>query len=84
VVEAIHCGVYPLLPDRLAYREHLPPDLHTQHLYSDEDMLYEKLLALLAKPSGWPSTAATRAWVHRYDWSEQAGRYDSVLGGVVP
>lgn len=82
VVEAIHCGVYPLLPDRLAYREHLPPDLHAQHLYSDEDMLYEKLLALLANPSACASTAATRTWVHRYDWSEQAERYDALLVGM--
>lgn len=76
VVEAIHCGVYPLLPDRLAYREHLPPDCYDRHLYADEEALYQKLRTLLTS-SARPSTDTLRDWVRRYDWSQQAGQYDA-------
>ncbi|MCB0375508.1 MAG: DUF3524 domain-containing protein, partial [Sinomicrobium sp.] len=39
-VEAIYCQCYPLLPDRLAFPEHIPTGKHEQHIYrNDEDLL---------------------------------------------
>lgn len=40
VVEAVLCGCHPLLPNRLAYPELIPADLHAKCLYeSDADLL---------------------------------------------
>jgi len=77
VVEAIYCGVTPLLPRRLAYPEHLPAAMQNQFLYDDFPDLLERLRALLrnpVRPSG-----ALRSHVSRYDWGEQVGRYDECL-----
>lgn len=50
VVEAILAGCYPLLPDRLAFPEHIPTDYHTKHLYGSKDELLDKVRGIL---SGW-------------------------------
>lgn len=47
VVEAILSGCRPLLPDRLAYPELIPPDLHDACLYPSDDALLERLRDLL-------------------------------------
>ncbi|MBK8502133.1 MAG: DUF3524 domain-containing protein [Saprospiraceae bacterium] len=50
VVEAIYANCYPLLPDRLAFPEHIPDHLRHRHLYSSQADLLTKLRALL---TGW-------------------------------
>ena len=35
VVEAIYCNCHPILPNRLAYTDHIPSALHDIHLYHD-------------------------------------------------
>jgi len=67
VVEAIACNTYPLLPDRLAYPEHVPLAWQEQVLYSTSDQLYAKLKALLV--DGIPAVG-TRDWVQKYGWDE--------------
>jgi glycosyltransferase involved in cell wall biosynthesis len=46
VVEAMLAGCWPLLPDRLSYREIVPSAFHGPCLYSDPDMLFERLVEL--------------------------------------
>ena len=46
-VEAMSCGVYPLLPNRLAYPEHIPAELKSDCLYNNSRDLYQKLKLLL-------------------------------------
>lgn len=48
VAEAIYCDCYPLLPDRLSYPEHIPPDRHLMHLYQNESDFYDRLKQLIA------------------------------------
>ena len=48
MLEAIHCGCHPLLPNRLTYPELIPerlhrPLLHAPVLYDSEDALFETL-----------------------------------------
>jgi glycosyltransferase involved in cell wall biosynthesis len=51
VVEAIAAGCFPILPNHLAFPEHIPAYLHDQYLYNDKFDLYQKLKKLLAR---WP------------------------------
>lgn len=42
MLEAVHCGAYPLVPDALSYPELFP----AEHLYEDEDVALERLVDL--------------------------------------
>lgn len=75
VVEAIAAGVYPLLPHRLAYPEHLPVEVASDYLYHNEADLLERCASYLqASPPGPDPALATFA--QRYDWSKLAPVYD--------
>jgi glycosyltransferase involved in cell wall biosynthesis len=54
VVESIFANCYPLLPDRLAFPEHIPDHLKPGHLYTSYDDLLSKLRAVLTswRPHG--------------------------------
>jgi len=75
VVEALYCGCLPLLPQRLAYPEHVSPVECAGSYYQNCDHLVEKLAVLcrdfLSRPAG-----LFRSKVARYDWGEMAERYD--------
>lgn len=77
VVQAIYCHCIPLLPQRLAYPEHLPATTHDQFLYEDFDSLLERLRKLLRAKGQEKQTL--RAHVARYDWKELIGLYDDRL-----
>jgi glycosyltransferase involved in cell wall biosynthesis len=47
VIESIYANCYPLLPDRLAFPEHIPDHLKSRHLYSSQADLQAKLRSLL-------------------------------------
>jgi len=82
VVEALYCGCYPLLPNRLAYPEHIPPNLRPKHLYDTPEELYAKLRQLI---TDWPAVHRDNTvadFVARYDWSILAERYDQQLARV--
>ncbi len=80
VAEAIYCGAWPVLPNRLSYPELLPPEMHALCLYQDFEGLLALLRAALAEPRADP---ALRAWVARFDWSVQGPIYDALLTEVV-
>lgn len=82
VVEAMYCQVWPLLPRRLAYPEHLPCAWHDRHLYDGADELVERLRGLLAHPE-LLGEGNFRSWVEGYDWHWQKGRYDDLFQSVV-
>ena len=80
VVQAIYCHCTPLLPNRLAYPEHLPASTHARYLYSDQADLVERLREMLAQPRA--VDASLPAHVARYDWREQIETYDDLLTGL--
>jgi len=80
MVEAIRHGCLPLLPDRLAYPEILPPAFHDRFLYASQRDLERKLTRLLAnygkfKDCRRPLAAA----METYAWDRMAPRYDEEL-----
>ncbi len=79
VVEAIYCECMPLLPNRLAYPEHIPNALQTAVCYEDKDALYLTLKRYLTQ--GFESDICEQLAKHvaRYDWKEMIGTYDALL-----
>jgi glycosyltransferase involved in cell wall biosynthesis len=73
VVESIYAGCTPLLPNRLSYPDHIPPEYHSQLLYNTEAHLYEHLDEIVARPI---DTSALVAHIKKYDWSNLIADYD--------
>jgi len=78
VVEAMYCEVYPLLPNRLAYPEHIPPYLHIQHFYDNRVSLVELLKAYINNFQE-TKTSSFKSHVERYDWHQCVSKYDKTL-----
>ena len=78
VVEAVAAGCHPLLPNRLAYPEVIPPDYHVRCLYEDGDALARRLIALLANPPVSPPPGLAAA-MQRYSWIHLAAEYDALF-----
>jgi glycosyltransferase involved in cell wall biosynthesis len=74
VVQALYCNCFPLLPDRLSYPEHVPPESAAQVLYSGENSLLDRLRALVTEPE---RGETLRGFVARYDWEQMAPAYDA-------
>ena len=81
VVEAIYCGCYPLFPDRLAYREHIPPDHQAPYFYHTKDELLQQLREILTGSLA-KNSLHLPTFVSRYDWKHIIGKYDMMLAGI--
>lgn len=75
VVEAIYCGCVPLLPNRLAYPEHIPEELQSKYLYTDHEDLVVKLNRLTKSNPRHSDQQLLSDFVARYDWSILAEGY---------
>ena len=80
VVEAIYCNCFPLLPNRLAYPEHIPPKERHRHLYEKEEEFYPKLRDAVLQIGKIREAAVLRDFVARYDWSILVAEYDNAFG----
>jgi len=78
VVEAIYCNCHPLLPNRLAYPEHLPN--RDEHFYDTTAALKQKLKYLLQQPK--LAIKSCRTAVKRYDWQQLIAQYDQALSNI--
>lgn len=78
VVEAIAAGAVPVLPRRLAYPEHLPPEERDPYLYASPAAGRE-LLAYWLRNIGSRNIEPLRSAVRRYDWTRRAPKYDRAL-----
>ncbi len=80
VVEAIHCGCIPLLPDRLAYPEIIPQECHADVLYRDQKDLVDKLSGLLLNYADFGNLRRRLSdAMARYAWENLIDRYDEEL-----
>ena len=87
MLEAIHCGCHPLLPDRLTYPELIPerlhrPLLHAPVLYGSEDDLFETLRSILRGDAHPLPPAVLREVPADFAWPLQAPRFDALFEEV--
>lgn len=80
VVQALYCGCIPLLPDRLAYPEHVPAHAREGVLYREDDSLVDRLRGVIADRGRGESLHKSAG---RYDWGELAPVYDRFFSGLV-
>ena len=83
VIEALYCGCYPLLPERLVYPEHFPDNAKEPFFYHGRRDLRERLLGLLELSRRQRQQLCSSLEVSRYDWSRQATVYDRRLEQIV-
>lgn len=81
VVEAMYCDVVPLLPNRLAYPEHIPAKFHKTFFYDDFEHMVNRLQRLIfdvkvIRPQ------KLGHFVKHYDWQTLAPVYDERLAGL--
>lgn len=81
IVQAMYCGVIPLLPNRLAYPHHIPDDIKKDLIYGESTELLPKLKSLI-KSFNSMDRSELRLHVSQYDWSGKAAEYDQALGSV--
>jgi len=78
VLEAIAAGCYPLLPGRLSYPELIPAEIHSDHLYQDNQQLRDKLAGLC--DNGVPALSAIlNRQVTKLRWDNLAENYDKAF-----
>ncbi|MCR9288916.1 MAG: DUF3524 domain-containing protein [Bacteroidetes bacterium] len=82
VVEALYCNVYPLLPKRLAFPEHIPTQFHDTHYYHSDEDFYQKLKKIILKFQQPHKLQIFQNFVAKYDWSTLAPEYDKVMENV--
>jgi len=82
VVEAMYCNAIPLLPNRLAYVEHIPQKLQATFFFENEKEFAQQLqrmifnVKILRKQN-------VRQFVLQYNWSEIKNLYEKEFTGLV-
>jgi glycosyltransferase involved in cell wall biosynthesis len=83
VVEAMHAGAFPILPDRLVYPERVPCRMRDRCLYRGRDHGVALMRAALDDiDSTRRDATALRPVTERFDWTVMAPRYDEWLGSI--
>lgn len=82
VVQAMYCDVFPLLPKRLAYPEHIPEQYHHTFFYDDDLRGFVNRLQRLIFDVKVLRGENVRQFVEKYDWGMMAGVYDEMMLSV--
>lgn len=82
VVEAVYCGCWPVLPQRLAYPELIPTELHAKYFYHGFDELVAQLVYIIENRDHLQNNCL-QSVVKKYDWQEMSVKYDDHLKRVV-
>ncbi len=77
IVEAIQCGCFPLLPNRLSYPEIIPDRYHALCLYQSESDLFKALSAVLKERLFEDKTLSRELQYHK--WEHRISEYDSLF-----
>ncbi|MBN1825814.1 MAG: DUF3524 domain-containing protein [Candidatus Eisenbacteria bacterium] len=81
VLEAIHMGAFPLLPERLAYPEILDPGRHPECYYRSREELFDRAEELLTGPR--PPVERYRRAAARFAWPHRIGAFDRLFEEIL-
>ena len=81
VIEAVFCGCFPLLPERLAYPELFPAELRSSCFYKDFDDLVRRLTTAVAQIDR-VRKISFRSVAEKYDWRRIAPAYDACFADL--
>ena len=76
VMEAVFCNVWPILPDRLSYRELFKNKGYTENIFTNDKQLMKKIEAAIKNIHKIRSKSLTKV-AQEYDWKKLARVYDS-------
>lgn len=80
VVEAMYCQTFPLVPDRLAYPEHIPADKKSTHVFkADQDLFPILKNRVTALENTRTIATSIPSYVEHYDWGALIDQYDQYL-----
>ena len=77
IVEAIQCGCFPLLPNRLSYPELIPKEYHSNVLYNTDDELFSRLATILEKKLFSQKGLYPNLMAHQ--WENRIDDYDNLF-----
>ncbi|MEM9546956.1 MAG: DUF3524 domain-containing protein [Bacteroidota bacterium] len=80
-VEAIAAGCFPILPNRLAFPEHLNEPEYANHYYHTPSELLHKTRQFLKE--GPATNDSMREYILKYDWESVVLRYDEYFEKLV-
>lgn len=83
LVEGIAAGAIPLVPNRLAFPEHIPAALRPYLIFQNAEDLFQKLKKLLSGGVQPEWRAVLRSLVARYDWRILAPVYDQCFSDLL-
>ncbi|MEM6379377.1 MAG: DUF3524 domain-containing protein [Bacteroidota bacterium] len=84
VVEALYCNCVPILPNRLAYPEHLPKNKQKDYFYDTKETFYQCLKHVLLLNNEERKALYCREDIMHYDWNHQIKKYDQIFADMVP
>ena len=78
----MYCHCFPILPNRLAYPEHIPKKEHRHYFYQNEKELYQKLVHSIVMTTAARQAKTCQNFVARYDWSNLVAHYDELFSNL--
>ena len=81
VMEAIYCGNWPILPNRLSYPELLPRANHEENIYEDEKDLYKKIINAIVNIDNIRKSKLSLI-ASKFSWDIMAPVYDNFFTDV--
>ncbi|MBN2412857.1 DUF3524 domain-containing protein [candidate division KSB1 bacterium] len=82
VMEAVYCNCFPLLPNRLAYPELIPGELHPEYLYDNFENLVDRLRNAVLNINRTRKFNLNKT-AGSFRWENMANIYDERMEAVV-
>jgi glycosyltransferase involved in cell wall biosynthesis len=81
IVEAIQCGCFPLLPNRLSYPELIPKEYHNSVLYNTNNDFFSRLVTIIEKKLFSQKDLCEKFMIHR--WENRIDDYDNLFNTLL-